>query len=62
MYRSSSLRNFDAKLIEKVGVRDIKGYNEAVAGDPEMEHLPHIVIIIDELADLMLAAKKEIYK
>ena len=48
------------ELIEKVGVRDIKGYNEAVAGDPEMEHLPHIVIIIDELAELMMVAKDQV--
>ena len=48
------------ELIEKVGVRDIKGYNAAVAGDPEMEHLPHIVIIIDELAELMMVAKDQV--
>ena len=48
------------ELIEKVGVRDIKGYNEAVAGDPEMEHLPHIVIIIDELAELMMVARDQV--
>ena len=48
------------ELIERVGVRDIKGYNEAVAGDPEMEHLPHIVIIIDELAELMMVAKDQV--
>ena len=48
------------ELIERVGVRDIKGYNAAVAGDPEMEHLPHIVIIIDELAELMMVAKDQV--
>ncbi len=48
------------ELIERVGVRDIKGYNEITAGDPEMEHLPHIVIIIDELADLMMVARDQV--
>ncbi len=40
-------------------VRDIKGYNEAAknAGEPT---LPQIVIIIDELADLMMVAAKEV--
>ena len=48
------------ELIEKVGVRDIKGYNALTANDPEMEHLPHIVIIIDELAELMMVAKDQV--
>lgn len=43
-------------LIEEVGARDIDGYNELTANDPEREHIPYIVIIIDELADLMMTA------
>lgn len=51
-----------------VGVRDIKSFNDlaikhnASAGDGEskMEKMPYIVIIIDELADLMMTAKKEV--
>ena len=50
------------------GVRDIKSFNDLVikhnasAGDGEskMEKMPYIVIIIDELADLMMTAKKEV--
>lgn len=42
------------------GVRDIKGYNEMAAGNPEMEAMPQIVIFIDELADLMMATPKEV--
>lgn len=50
------------------GVRDIKNFNDLVikhnasAGDGEskMEKMPYIVIIIDELADLMMTAKKEV--
>jgi len=42
------------------GVRDLKGYNEAVAKSDGIGKLPHIVIIIDELADLMMVAKKDV--
>ena len=47
-------RRYD--LIEKVGVRDIAGYNEITRDDPEMEYLPKLVIVIDELADLMMTS------
>ncbi len=42
------------------GVRDLKGYNEAVDKKDGIGKLPHIVIIIDELADLMMVAKKDV--
>ena len=42
------------------GVRDLKGYNEAVKKDKDIGTLPHIVIIIDELADLMMVAKNDV--
>ncbi len=42
------------------GVRDIKGYNELAARRKTMTNMPQIVIIIDELADLMMVAAKEI--
>ena len=43
------------------GVRDLKGYNMAVENDEESAgKLPQIVIIIDELADLMMVAAKEV--
>ncbi len=48
------------ELFETVGVRDLKGYNAATADDPDMPELPHIVIIIDELADLMMTARDEV--
>ncbi|MBQ7172433.1 MAG: DNA translocase FtsK [Clostridia bacterium] len=44
-------------LIQEVGVRDIAGYNATVTEDSGYEKLPNIVIIIDELADLMIAAR-----
>ncbi len=42
------------------GVRDIKGYNELASRRKTMTNMPQIVIIIDELADLMMVAAKEI--
>ena len=43
------------------GVRDLKGYNKAIEKDPESGgKLPQIVVIIDELADLMMVAAKEV--
>ncbi len=47
-------------LIEEVGVRDIAHYNAATANDPEKPFMPHMVIIIDELADLMMTAPDEV--
>ncbi|MBR6535477.1 MAG: DUF87 domain-containing protein [Clostridia bacterium] len=47
-------------LIESVGCRNIFGYNEVTADDPEKEHLCQVVIVIDELADLMMMAKNDI--
>ena len=48
------------ELIEEVGVRNLAGYNEVTAGDPERPPLPQMVIIIDELADLMMTASNEV--
>ena len=53
------MENRYASFAEK-GVRDLKGYNEALAKDGEEGKLPQIVIIIDELADLMMVAAKEV--
>ena len=47
-------------LIEEVGVRNLAGYNEVTADDPERPPLPQIVIIIDELADLMMTAPADV--
>ncbi len=48
------------ELIEGAGVRNIKGYNQSIANDPDAEKLPQIVIIIDELADLMMMARDDV--
>ena len=46
------------------GVRDVTGYNKLVETlkkeEPELTKLPQIVIIVDELADLMITAPKEV--
>ncbi len=50
------------KMFADRGVRDLAGYNKFVEnlGDPEVLKMPHIVIIIDELADLMMTAPNEV--
>lgn len=51
-------RRYD--LIEASGCRNIFGYNELAKNNPEMEKLPIMVIIIDELADLMATSKDNV--
>lgn len=53
------------KMFADRGVRDLAGYNKFVETLPEeekndIEKMPHIVIIIDELADLMMTAPNEV--
>ena len=42
------------------GVRDIEGYNKYAAKQGDIDPMPKVVIFIDELADLMMAAPKEV--
>mgnify|MGYP002544262667 CR=1 FL=1 len=48
------------RLMSEEGVRDLDSYNKAITGDLERQKLPQIVVVIDELADLMLVAAKEV--
>jgi DNA segregation ATPase FtsK/SpoIIIE, S-DNA-T family len=66
------------KLMSKLGVRNLGGYNKKIAdaaergeklGNPfsltpeapePLERLPHVVVVIDELADLMMVVGKKI--
>lgn len=54
------------QVLARVGARDIRSYNEKVETQGSLEgeegpgRLPYIVIIVDELADLMLAMPNEI--
>ncbi len=55
-------------LLEKYAVRSIKGYNELIRSklakreklEDDVGTLPYIVVIIDEFADLMMIARKEV--
>ncbi len=48
------------KLFSERGVRDMKSYNKVVAKTGDAEPMPSIVIVIDELADLMVVARKDV--
>ena len=51
------------KMFADRDVRNIEGYNklvETLIDEPEVKKMPRIVIIIDELADLMMTAPKEV--
>ncbi|MHB8760817.1 MAG: FtsK/SpoIIIE family DNA translocase [Coriobacteriia bacterium] len=51
------------KKLQKAGARNIAQYNTTIrgGGGPEgAEELPYLLIIIDELADLMMVAAKEV--
>lgn len=41
-------------------VRDLGDYNDLAAKSEDLEKMPQILIVIDELADLMMAASKEV--
>jgi len=60
-------RRYD--VLSEVGYRDITGYNAAFdAGrlepppgtDVEYEHMPYIVVVVDELNDLMMVAARDV--
>ena len=48
------------KMMSDLGVRDLESYNSIVVQEEGGQKLPQVVIIIDELADLMLVAAKEV--
>jgi S-DNA-T family DNA segregation ATPase FtsK/SpoIIIE len=53
------------ELLAQMGVRNIEAYNESTKlvkneAEPQSSPLPYLVIIIDELADLMIVASKEV--
>ncbi|MDU5913272.1 MAG: DNA translocase FtsK 4TM domain-containing protein [Anaerococcus vaginalis] len=48
------------KLFEENHVRDISSYRDLAEIDENIEKLPYIVIIIDELSDLMMTAAGEV--
>ncbi len=50
------------RMLADIGVRDLKEINRKVKANPdlEMEPLPRIVVIVDELADLMMTSASQI--
>ena len=48
------------KMMSDLGVRDLESYNSIVTAEEDGQKLPQVVIIIDELADLMMVAAKEV--
>ena len=48
------------KAMSDAGVRDLESYNSIVENEEDGKKLPQVVVIIDELADLMLVAAKEV--
>ncbi len=48
------------RAFSEIGVRDLASYNAHAAKSDDMEKMPQIVVVIDELADLMLVAAKEV--
>jgi DNA segregation ATPase FtsK/SpoIIIE, S-DNA-T family len=48
------------QLFSQLGVRNMDGYRARRETEPTMEHLPYIVVIIDELADLMMTTPDEV--
>ena len=60
-------RRYD--VLSELGHRDITGYNDAVAkgeaqpppgSDIEYEHMPFIIVVVDELNDLMMVAARDV--
>jgi len=51
-------RRYD--LFASLGVRDIGSYNELAAEERELDKMPFIVVVIDELADMMLVSPGEV--
>ena len=48
------------RLFAEAGVRELSSYNQWAKGQEGVDTMPKVVIVIDELADLMLVAAKEV--
>ena len=48
------------RLFSEAQVRDLASYNALQKNEPDGQTLPQVVIVIDELADLMMTAAKEV--
>ena len=48
------------RMFAENNVRDIKSFNRLAAERPDLEKMPYIAIVIDELADLMMVVGKDV--
>ena len=48
------------KIFSECNVKDLAGYNALARTSEELQTMPTVVVVIDELADLMLVAAKEV--
>lgn len=48
------------QIFSEVGARDLAGYNSIAKGREDLNTMPQVVIVIDELADLMMTGAKEV--
>ena len=48
------------RAFSEVGVRDLASYNALAVRNEDLTKMPQVVVVIDELADLMLVAAKEV--
>ena len=48
------------KMFSEHNVKDLASYNKVAETDETLKKLPSVVVVIDELADLMLVAAKEV--
>ena len=48
------------RMFAENNVRDIKSFNKLAAERPDLEKMPYIAIVIDELADLMMVVGKDV--
>ena len=48
------------KTFSELGVKKLEEYNAIAAGREDLPHMPSVVVVIDELADLMVVAAKEV--
>lgn len=48
------------ELLSEKGVRNIESFNKLAAQSEDMDFLPYIIVFIDELADLMMVASRDV--
>ena len=48
------------EVLAEKKVRNIEGYNQMIANDPELKKMHYLVVVVDEFADLMMIAGKDV--